>query len=340
MLARPSTRQVKPAVAIMGRPPARLNSVSLENCCENTNTWEEYDCVDNGLRIYTNKDGTVTPASTNSSPDIKRHELIQTFNKNLSQFESKLKIGIKAKFWEGENVKNEDVLIRVDADNNIVFERQKSSLLEIFRPEVCSLLITDIDNCFAGADLGVELTAEHTQLEEDLKRRRNMFLTVSTKVYEGKTNRMIALELSTQDERNTVLTGIRSMVSKLHITDICNQTHENLPQSRENLNWGNLSFTHTTQPTSSTIHRKILKPLEMSLDANCTSAIPATSEEHLFAESEEDTKIENVYERLSKKFTMTMLSAKTKRGASKANVIPDESQSVRSWSSSSSMVTD
>lgn len=151
-----------------------------------------------------------TIAAASSPSNTPSTIAIGTFEKNLETFRSKLRKGIRCFLWEGQRVANLDAVISLDAENTSLLLTQYNTrrLFSISLTGtilIAPIRITDIFECLPGAEL------PNTKIVDAA-----CLLTLVAKSSTSG-NRILAVVMPSRDERNALLTGIRSMVSDLHI---------------------------------------------------------------------------------------------------------------------------
>eukprot|EP01036_Dinobryon_divergens_P031607 gene31607-41039_t len=154
-----------------------------------------------------NDEGSLSASA--SSDQMELSSAMNTFEKNLETFRSKLKLGIKGFYWEGVKVVNTEIVLKLDPSNRLlIFEtsqnRRGFSLFQS-RVDIAPVSVSDIVECLPGAEIKSEASEQ------------SLLLTVVAKTTDGKESRLLALKLNSRDQRNSVLTGMRTLVADLHI---------------------------------------------------------------------------------------------------------------------------
>jgi hypothetical protein len=129
-----------------------------------------------------------------------------TFQKNLGHFRARLHQGVKAKIWEGQRIVGAEATVQLDAKNEyIVFEQpRRLTLFFATRTEINNLRISDIYECIPGAEVSHDVSDS------------SRLLTIVTKS-ESAAARILAVQLGSREERNSFLTGLRTLVSDFHV---------------------------------------------------------------------------------------------------------------------------
>eukprot|EP00597_Dinobryon_sp_UTEXLB2267_P010903 CAMPEP_0170102666 /NCGR_PEP_ID=MMETSP0020_2-20130122/3019_1 /TAXON_ID=98059 /ORGANISM="Dinobryon sp., Strain UTEXLB2267" /LENGTH=966 /DNA_ID=CAMNT_0010326055 /DNA_START=241 /DNA_END=3141 /DNA_ORIENTATION=- len=186
------------------------------------------------------------------SPSVDQTELataMSTFEKNLDSFRTKLKTGVKGFYWEGNKVSCAEILLKLDPTNRLlVFETSQNRRgFSIFqsRVDIAPVSVSDIVECLPGADIKSESSEQ------------SLLLTVVAKT-DGKESRLLALKFTSRDQRNTVLTGMRTLVADLHINSPTAKALKNLVQPSTIKTNNNLNSTSNNgNGTSRTIKPEV-----------------------------------------------------------------------------------
>lgn len=120
----------------------------------------------------------------------------------------KLKQGFKGSYWEGTTHSNVEIHLKLDQSNRLItFEtntiRRGFSLFQ-YRIDITPVRLSDITECLPGAEIKTEASEQ------------SLLLTVVTKD-ENQDSRILALKFMSRDQRNNVLTGLRTLIADLHI---------------------------------------------------------------------------------------------------------------------------
>eukprot|EP01034_Spumella_vulgaris_P021600 gene21600-27638_t len=147
----------------------------------------------NPLMAAASSGGPATTASTHQSAEIT--SAVTTFEKNLDLFRSKLKQGVKAQFWEGQKIFNAEILLKLDPSSRlVVFEAIQNNL-------------SDIIECLPGAEVKSDTSTAD----------QSLLLTVVTKMDQRGASRILALRFASRDQRNSILSGLRTLIADLHV---------------------------------------------------------------------------------------------------------------------------
>lgn len=135
--------------------------------------------------------------------------LLDTFEKNMQALKYRLKQGYRVLVSDNDKEKGFEALMKLEGDSLIFEPINPGRRFNIFgsKYDVLPIRIIDIHDTIVGH-----------QTSQPLEREKTCFLTILSRAFDQFQSRITYLELTSLDERNTVLTGLRSLVSELHIT--------------------------------------------------------------------------------------------------------------------------
>lgn len=167
-----------------------------------------------------------------SSPDrhakIANASAVATFEKNLVNLRSKLRVGLKVTLWEeGHHVHSFKCLLTLDRLYEALVFSPAGGIKGPFamfsqKVEVEPIKIRDIDECCAGSApdqsimsvLGLSgQAAASEESAEDI-----LVIKIGAKVVDGASLRVVSLKLSGRVERDFLHSAISTMISDMHVS--------------------------------------------------------------------------------------------------------------------------
>jgi myosin heavy subunit len=168
-------------------------------------------------------------AASSGSPAVSS-AVIATFEKNLASLRSKLRQGLKAQLWEeGPNVhiQNFECVLQLDKTFEVITftataTRSAFALFATQKVEVAPVKIANIVDCHPGAaslhDQGFSsmfgVGASHSNSAAEMM---TLIVKVDAKKDFEEPPRVIALRLPQREDRNHLMTALRTMISDLHV---------------------------------------------------------------------------------------------------------------------------
>jgi myosin V len=134
-----------------------------------------------------------------SQKAVQARALIGTFEKNLEAFKSRMLQGIRVIVWEGVRVQNIEAVLKLGEDNVLTFSSPaRRFTLFTTKIDVASIKISDIIECAQGV--------HYDTVKSAAPRDESCYLTIVSNP-----SRYMALMLDTRDDRNSLVTGLRSV---------------------------------------------------------------------------------------------------------------------------------
>ena len=154
---------------------------------------------------------TVTYARSPLQKAIKNKVAAEEFQRNLDAFRTRLSKGIRTVLWEGEKYVKLDVTMRLKDDCMSLSFHVHQSRFALFssRPHVNPVRIDEIFECTHGVgDESVSMVQEDPKF---------LTLVVGSPLINPRT---ICLKFTEREERNSVLSGLRWMISDVHMNHV------------------------------------------------------------------------------------------------------------------------
>eukprot|EP01038_Epipyxis_sp_PR26KG_P004894 gene4894-6853_t len=184
-----------------------------------SNAWDEEEDSSgtdrNSVASVNSDNGLVVPNvirssfSANQKP-MDANTAVSAFEKNLENVRYRFKQGANSYLWEGQKVSNAEIVFKLDPSGRILlFEASAASKrFSLFstRPDISPVPIADVIECIQGA----EIKSDNSD--------QSLFLTIVTKD-DGRGSRIIALKLENKDIRNSMLTGLRTLIAEIQINN-------------------------------------------------------------------------------------------------------------------------
>lgn len=143
-----------------------------------------------------------------SSPASSLVDTVRTFERNLGVWRQEFQQGVRTRVWEGQRVANQEALVRLDESGSLLhFDASVRRGFGFFqsRVEIPHLALADITEVLPGAEVKAEATDQ------------NVFLSLVCNGSEG--SRILALKLTSREERNSFLSRLRAILSAVQIRD-------------------------------------------------------------------------------------------------------------------------
>lgn len=155
-------------------------------------------------RGSSNSDGSTAAHAAAAVIEQKNASALDIFEKNLEIFRNKMKQGVRGYVWDGAKVSRLETTIKLDASGQSMVFEQISRRFTIFssKTDIHPVRISEVYECIPSAEV--------TESGVDV----NCLMTMVVKPSGSSDSRILALELTSKEERNVLLTGVRSMVSQ------------------------------------------------------------------------------------------------------------------------------
>eukprot|EP00604_Paraphysomonas_vestita_P001096 CAMPEP_0174819432 /NCGR_PEP_ID=MMETSP1107-20130205/2650_1 /TAXON_ID=36770 /ORGANISM="Paraphysomonas vestita, Strain GFlagA" /LENGTH=681 /DNA_ID=CAMNT_0016032889 /DNA_START=1494 /DNA_END=3539 /DNA_ORIENTATION=- len=159
-------------------------------------------------------------ASSVHEKNLEAKKLIMTFEKNLELFKTRMKqTGIRAIVTEGQRIMNAETILKLN-DGILTFSSPaRRFTLFSTKIEINPIKIADIIECTQGVQY--DAARGGVAPKDD-----SCYLTIAIQTSESRV-RYVSLMLDTRDDRNSLVTGIRTLMSDIHV----NATTEDIGQS-------------------------------------------------------------------------------------------------------------
>ena len=148
------------------------------------------------------------------------------FEKNMEGFRGMLRRGFKANVWEAQKASNTEVLVKLDSSNKqLIFEvpyyKRAFGMYQI-RADLPPIQLVDILECMPGAELDESFAIDQPLLLSIRVSTMHSDSVISNSPSSAAsaaasttTSRLLALKVSTNDQRNSVLIGLQYLCSHL-----------------------------------------------------------------------------------------------------------------------------
>jgi len=162
-----------------------------------------------------------TPTETASTPKqkaIQAKALIDNFERNLELFKSRMHEGIRVVVCEGPRVQNVEAIVKLTDDNTLTFSspNRRFSLFSS-KIDVQPIKISEILESTQGVHFDTVRSANGPPKDD------SCYLTIACQS-PGEKPRYVSLLLDTRDDRNSLVTGLRTLVSDMQL----NATNEDI----------------------------------------------------------------------------------------------------------------
>ena len=213
-----------------------------------------------------------TPSAPSSPTESENHSSIVAYKKNLHYFRENLSKGLRAHVFEGNKI-SKDCVVRYEDPGNLVFTAANTSWIFFSTPvHIDTIPISDIIEITAGLPknhssvLGGNMSSDSRSLNIDIH-------------VEFHAPRSVIFKLASKDERNKLLTGLRSLMKDIHISSPLKDTANLLDtpskkldfdsNSNNNLIYSNNSIRNSGQNMNSMLEDSPpLPPLSTTYGSN------------------------------------------------------------------------